>query len=487
MQEHGDAVAIACGAGAHTYAELLQAAHCVASDLIGNRDDLAEQRVGIMARPGFDYTVALLGVWCAGGIAVPLCLEHPAGEFKYVLNDTAAACVLTSAAYTESVRDLKLEQPCRIRAISDALHTEVRSMPTLSADRRAMILYTSGTTSRPKGVVTTHGNITAQIESLIQAWTWSANDRILHFLPLHHIHGIINVLCCSLWAGACCETLPKFDADRAWHYIAEGDLTLFMAVPTIYVKLIAAWNESESEQQQRYSDAASALRLMVSGSAALPVTVLERWEAITGQRLLERYGMTEIGMGLSNPLVGERRAGFVGAPLPGVEVMLADEHGGRIDNEGLQGEICVRGGTVFNEYWENEAATRNAFRDGWFLTGDIAIVEDGAYKILGRNSVDIIKSGGYKISALEIEEVLRMHPDIQECAVVGVPDEEWGERVSAAIVTSPGRTIELADLRAWATDKLAKYKLPSRLMAMDELPRNVMGKVTKPAIQALFK
>ena len=260
-----------------------------------------------------------------------------------------------------------------------------------------------------------------------------------------------------------------------------------MAVPTIYVKLIAAWNEAGSNRQQLYSQAASKLRLMVSGSAALPVIVLEQWKSITGQTLLERYGMTEIGMALSNPLHGERRPGFVGTPLPGVEVMLADENGRRIDVEQAQGEICVRGDTVFTEYWANEEATRSAFRDGWFLTGDISVIEDGAYKILGRNSVDIIKSGGFKISALEIEEVLRTHPDIQECAVVGVPDDEWGERVSAAVIPVTGRSVALEEVREWALDKLAKYKIPSRLLAVDELPRNVMGKVMKPAVRELFE
>jgi malonyl-CoA/methylmalonyl-CoA synthetase len=260
-----------------------------------------------------------------------------------------------------------------------------------------------------------------------------------------------------------------------------------MAVPTIYVKLISAWNAASSDRQQLYSQAASKLRLMVSGSAALPVSVLEQWKSITGQTLLERYGMTEIGMALSNPLHGERRPGFVGTPLPGVEVMLADEEGCRIEDERVEGEICIHGETVFKEYWANEEATRRAFRDGWFLTGDISVIEGGAYKILGRKSVDIIKSGGFKISALEIEEVLRTHPDIQECAVVGVPDDEWGERVSAVVIPVTGRSIALEKLRKWAVDKLAKYKIPSDLLVVEELPRNVMGKVMKPAVRKLFQ
>ena len=193
-----------------------------------------------------------------------------------------------------------------------------------------MILYTSGTTGRPKGVVTTHGNLEHQIESLVDAWGWRADDRILHVLPLHHTHGIVNALLCALWSGAACVMLPRFDAVEVWRRLAgdpRGGITLFMAVPTVYAKLVAAWEAARTVERRAWSAAASRLRLMVSGSAALPVALFARWREITGQILLERYGMTEIGMALSNPLDGERVAGAVGAPLPGVEVRLVDEEG----------------------------------------------------------------------------------------------------------------------------------------------------------------
>lgn len=487
IREHAGTPALIDAAGEYSYEEILSAAQRIAAGLLGANDDLAEQRVAFMATPGFDYTAALLGIWCAGGIAVPLCVQHPAREIEYVLEDTKADHLLASPEYVTLLQSLPRSKSCHFQTLGDALDSEPREPPAISIDRRAMILFTSGTTSRPKGVVSTHKNISAQIESLIGAWEWSSNDRILLFLPLHHVHGIINVLCCSLWAGATCEVLPNFHATTVWERLSQEKTTLFMAVPTIYVKLISAWNDANAESRQRYSQAASSLRLMVSGSAALPVSVLDQWESITGQTLLERYGMTEIGMALSNPLHGERRPGFVGTPLPGVEVILADENGRRIVEEHAQGEILVRGDTVFTEYWANEEATRNAFREGWFLTGDISVIENGAYKILGRNSVDIIKSGGFKISALEIEEVLRTHPDIQECAVVGVPDDEWGERVSAAAIPVADRSLALEEVREWAKDKLAKYKIPSKLLVVDELPRNVMGKVMKPEVRKLFE
>jgi malonyl-CoA/methylmalonyl-CoA synthetase len=349
-----------------------------------------------------------------------------------------------------------------------------------------MILYTSGTTGKPKGVVSTHLNIQAQVTSLIQAWKWTADDYILHVLPLHHVHGIVNVLTCALWAGARCEILPRFEPRKTWQKFIERDLTLFMAVPTIYVKLAAAWESAPPDQQRLKSEACGKLRLMVSGSAALPVSVLERWKAITDHTILERYGMTEIGMALSNPLHEERIPGCVGTPLPGVEVRLVDEDGVPVHPD-TPGEIQVRGPTVFLEYWRRPEETSKAFRDGWFLTGDIALQEKGIHRILGRKSTDIIKTGGHKVSALEIEEVLRAHPAIEECAVVGQVDREWGERVCAALVLRSGEDLTYEELRGWGKTRLAPYKVPSRIMILDELPRNPLGKVTKPALRQLFE
>jgi malonyl-CoA/methylmalonyl-CoA synthetase len=228
------------------------------------------------------------------------------------------------------------------------------------------------------------------------------------------------------------------------------------------------------------------MRVMVSGSAALPVQTLERWREISGHTLLERYGMTELGMALSNPLHGERRPGFVGAPLPEVEVRLVDEKGIPVE-AGKPGEIEVRGPNVFLEYWRRPDATRQALRDGWFRTGDTAIVEAGSYRILGRTSIDIIKTGGFKVSALEIEEELRSHPAVAECAVVGVPDAEWGERISVAVELREGSHLALEELQVWAKKRLAPYKVPRALRIVEALPRNAMGKVVKPEVLTLFR
>ncbi len=475
--QHPSRVAVIDAAGSYTYSELLDASSRVAGALLGGRADLQEARIAFQIPPGFSWVVTLWAIWQAGGVAVPLPLNATQPEIDYMLADTGATALIVES----------LARGCNIDVLlySDLIASEARPLPDVDANRRAMILYTSGTTSRPKGVVTSHANIAAQIQTLIQAWEWSPDDRILLVLPLHHVHGIINVVSCALWAGATCEMLPRFDAEAAWDRIASGQLTLFMAVPTIYVRLIQAWEAASPKRQVELSQAACRLRLMVSGSAALPVSTLHRWREITGHTLLERYGMTEIGMALSNPYRGERIPGSVGLPLPGVDVQLVGEDGQPVA-PGAPGEIEVRGPSVFLEYWGKPEATREAFREGWFRTGDTAVLEDGRYRILGRTSIDILKTGGHKVSALEIEEVLRTHPCIAECAVVGVPDAEWGERIAAALVLNPEDTLDLAGLRAWGRELLTAHKLPSRLLILEALPRNAMGKVVKPEVTRLL-
>ncbi len=348
-----------------------------------------------------------------------------------------------------------------------------------------MIVYTSGTTGRPKGVVTTHAILGAEIGAMIEAWEWRPTDRMLLTLPLHHAHGIMNGLLSAFAVHAICEILPAFDALTVWERLRSGEITVFTAVPTIYHRLITAWDAAPGDVRNAWSAGVRQARLMMCGSAALPVQTLARWREMTGHTLLERYGMTETGMILSNPLRGERRPGFVGNPMPGVEVQLVDESG-QLVPDGAAGEVEVRGPLVFLEYWGRPADTKAAFREGWFRTGDTAVREGGAYRLLGRSTVDIIKTGGFKVSALEIEDVLRLHPAVAECAVVGVADEEWGERVAAAIELRPRAVLSLQELQQWAKDRLAPYKVPRAIRTVHALPRNAVGKVMKPEVAALF-
>jgi malonyl-CoA/methylmalonyl-CoA synthetase len=489
---HGDRPAISGGTASHTYADLVSRSHAVAAALLEGRRDLAEERIAILVPPAADFVVAQWATWRAGGIAVPLSLAATDKELDYALVDSGTSCVVTTSQPAATHSRLLSERGVRTVVLE---HVEERwrasllsaTLPDVAPERRAMILYTSGTTGRPKGVVTTHACIQAQVESLVSAWRWRGDDQIPLFLPLHHIHGIINVLSCGLWVGAQVDGLGRFVTEEVFAKVAAGGYTLFMAVPTIYVKMIEAISALPARRREAVVAGFRGMRLMVSGSAALPVSVHQQWEALTGQRLLERYGMTEIGMALSNPLDGERRPGAVGVPLPGVSVGLWSEQGEPVVGEGVPGEIRVRGPNVFLEYWQRPEATRESFADGWFRTGDTAAVENGYYRILGRSSVDIIKSGGYKLSALEIEAALLEHPAIAECAVVGVPDATWGEAVAVAIVPRAGASIGLRELREWCRDRISPYKIPRMVLPVTALPRNAMGKCNKPMVLSLFE
>ena len=481
---HAERTAIVAESRTLTYAELLDASARVAAALLAGRADLDGARVAFLVPPGWEYAAVQWGVWRAGGIAVPLAVSHPEAELEYVVQDADAETVIAHADFAEVLGRVAERNGRRFLTTDDALSAEPSALPDVAEDRPAMIVYTSGTTGKPKGVVTTHANLRAQVTALVEAWEWTADDCTLLVLPLHHVHGIVNVLSCALWSGAVCEILPRFDADETWRVIESGRLTLFMAVPTVYRRLIVAFEEADEERRARMVEGCRRMRLMVSGSAALPVQMLERWREISGHTLLERYGMTEIGMALSNPLHGERRPGSVGVPLPAVEARVVDDEAQPVE-PGTPGDLEIRGPAVFREYWRRPDATADAFRDGWFRTGDVAVVEDGYHRLLGRRSVDIIKTGGFKVSALEIEEVLREHPAIAECAIVGIEDEEWGERVCLA-VEAAGALPPLAELQAWARQRLAPYKLPRDLRCVDVLPRNAMGKVVKPEVAKLF-
>jgi malonyl-CoA/methylmalonyl-CoA synthetase len=487
-QIHSTGTAIISNGKHYTYQNVLDESTAFASVLLENSLDLTESRVAFMIEPSFEYVKVQWGIWKAGGVAVPLCTTHPLPSLQYVIEDTGAEILVVSPQFEVVLQPLAQEKGIRFIVLGHEPESQPIGLPEISTDRRAMILYTSGTTNLPKGVVTTHANLEAQITTLVEAWEYSATDVILCILPLHHVHGIINVISCTLWAGGCVEFLPEFAAVKVFDWfqkIAQRSVSgVFMAVPTIYFKLIAHFESLVIEEQQTLSNAMKTFRLMVSGSAALPVSVMEKWQKVSGHTLLERYGMTEIGMALSNPYRGQRRAGFVGIPLPNVQVRLADEQNQEIE-QGQAGEIQVKGPNVFSEYWQRPQATRESFtEDRWFKTGDVAIIEEGSYKILGRSSVDIIKSGGYKISALEIEEVLRTHSAIKDCSVVGIPNEEWGETVAAALITSTA--VDLTELNQWIRERMPSYRVPRQYKIVEELPRNAMGKVTKNDLKKLW-
>lgn len=470
----------------YSYGEVNSRIDRFATGLLNGKADLEEERIAFFIPASLDYVTVMHGVWRAGGIAVPLNVASAVAELDHYLTCASVTRMIANGKYQESLRELCASLNIELVSVEDVMAESAGALPAIEDSRRAMMLFTSGTTNKPKGVVSTHKTIKAQITTLIDAWEWSEDDVIPLFLPLHHIHGIINILSCGLWAGATVDLFAKFDIPRITENVIAGTYNVFMAVPTIYVKLIQYFDTIDDAQVDKICDGFRDMRLNISGSAACPVKLFKQWQKLTGQVLLERYGMTEIGMGISNPYNGERRAGCVGQPLPGVECQLFDEYDNPIKEEALPGEIRIKGDNVFLEYWDNPKATAESFKDGWFCTGDVAVVEDGYYRIMGRSSVDIIKSGGYKLSALEIEGVLLTHEAIAEVAVIGVADDTWGEAVTAVIGLKDGATLTYEELKTWCNDKMSSYKIPKAIKIVDALPRNAMGKVTKPALKELL-
>ena len=470
--------------GEQSYLALDAAATAVAAALVG-----AGVRTGSVVATvcpaGRWWLAGSYGAWRAGAVLLPLEASHPPAELRHPVTDSAVTHVLCTAESAELANELAAFTNAQVVDIRAAVATENSvTLPELSDDNDAMIVYTSGTTGLPKGVVHNHRSLGAQCAAMVDAWAWTAADRIVCVLPLHHVHGLVNVTFTSLSVGATLETPGHFDALETWERLASGDITIFMAVPTIYSRLVRAWSDADDATKARWSEQAASLRLMVSGSAALPVSTLEQWREISGQVLLERYGMTELGMALGNTL-DRRVPGHVGWPFPGVEVRIVNEAGVDVV-DGDVGELLVRGTQVFNRYLNRPDATVESFVDGWFRTGDVAQQTPDGYRLLGRASVDIIKSGGEKVSALEIEEVFRTHPAIADCAVVGLPDDEWGERVAIAWLADSADRPTDAEFRAWGKERLAPAKVPFAYLCIDELPRNPMGKVTKVAVRELF-
>ncbi|XP_064466851.1 malonate--CoA ligase ACSF3, mitochondrial-like [Ornithodoros turicata] len=524
---HKDRTAIIDVHGSHSYANILARSASLKKKLDPFLKEKSQQRIAFLCPNDSRYVAAQWACWLGENVAVPLYREHPRPVLEYYIKDSQSSVLVTTEEYADRLQPISkdLDLPIVVTDLESAVLEDIMPITKQVLEdwkrmkkKNAQILYTSGTTGPPKGVVTTHHNIYVQSAALLSSWEYRPSDVILHTLPLHHTHGIINALVAPLYAGSIIVMLPKFDAADVWNYLLEPPAgvprpNVYMAVPTIYARLIEHYNKlftgsgpySRSKEFIR-ATCAQKIRLMISGSAALPLPVLEQWKEITGHTLLERYGMTEIGMALGNPLHGKRKPGFVGKPFPGVEVSIVkqnaysnkgydviasgDHHKTTVmqNHENECGELLVKGPNVFKEYWNRLDATEEAFTsDGWFKTGDTAQFTDGDYRILGRTSSDIIKSGGYKISALDVERHLLAHPNIRDCAVVGVPDLTWGEKVACVVALhDPKRTLTLQCLREWGKHEMDAAMMPAVLKVMDDIPRNAMGKVNKKDIAAQF-
>ena len=421
-------------------------------------------RVLMSASPSVDLVVAHVAALRLGLVVVPVNGGYREREVAHIVTDSEPAAAV-------------VDEPERgewIRAASDRPVTVVSSAVELpdgdpgqfglsldasAPDDLALLVYTSGTTGAPKGAMLTHGNILASAEAVRIAWRWTASDRLVLALPLFHMHGLGVGVHGTLLSGASAVLVPRFTPDAVLDAARDHHATLFFGVPTMYSRLAASARIGEL----------GALRLCVSGSAPLAPELHERF-ASEGVSVLERYGMTETVMNVSNPYDGERRPGTVGFPLPGVEL--------RLEDDAEEGQILLRGPNVFPGYWRREAATRDAFdADGWFRTGDVGRVDaDGYLRIVGR-AKELIITGGYNVYPREVEDVLLEHPGVAEVAVIGVPSEEWGETVVAVVVAHGD--LDLDDLLAHAGDRLASFKQPREVRVVDALPRNALGKILR--------
>lgn len=467
----GDQVALRFGDRSLSYARLSAAAGAVGERVRGRH------RVAVWATPSLETAVGVVGVLLAGVAAVPLNPKSGASELAHILRDSAPALVLAAPGdeLPEPLRDLP-----RLDVDVDAAGPRADDGDAGDGDP-ALVVYTSGTTGPPKGAVIPRRAIAATLDALADAWQWTGADVLVHGLPLFHVHGLVLGVLGPLRRGGSVRHLGRFTAEGVARELGAGATMLF-GVPTMYHRLAEAL-----PGDPELAKALAGARLLVSGSAALPVHDHERIAAATGRRVIERYGMTETLMNTSVRADGEPRAGTVGVPLPGVELRLVEEDGSLIaayDGETV-GEIQVHGPNLFTEYLNRPDATAAAFTaDGWFRTGDMAVREpDGYVRIVGRKATDLIKSGGFKIGAGEIENALLEHPGVREAAVTGEPDADLGERIVAWIVPAdpqaPPGAEELADHVA---ARLAPHKRPRTVRYLDALPRNDMGKIMKRAL-----
>jgi malonyl-CoA/methylmalonyl-CoA synthetase len=471
-----DHPAVVSPAGSWTYRELdariRRAAGWLEARGIGRGDVVALQ---IEDRPTFLVLhLAALGL---GAVSLPLNTTYPARELDFYLSDAGARLAVL---VPDRLPDLAPTRAALVPADA-ALTAEVAGSPqaalpeALPADRIGVLLYTSGTTGRPKGALLGHDNLQATVDALHQAWRWSPDDVLLHMLPLFHVHGLFVAMHAALRAGATVHLAERFDPDEAIHRMAHDGITVFMGVPTFYARLLARPPAADPDL--------SGMRLFTSGSAPLPARDHRAFQARYGHTILERYGMTEVGIVLSNPYEGERRPGAVGMPVPGARVRVVDPRTGQEQPQGEVGEIRIAGPSVFKGYLGLPERTAEAIRDGWMCSGDLGFVDiDGYVHVVGR-SKDMVLSGGLNVYPSEVEAVLLEDPTVAAAAVVGVPDPDLGERVVASVVAAPGATPDPEALRRRARASLAPYKVPKRIDVVKALPRNAMGKVRKAALR----
>jgi malonyl-CoA/methylmalonyl-CoA synthetase len=465
--------AVRVGDATATYRELSRAARAHAGRLAADGIRPGD-RVAVWATPDLKTIAALTGNALFGAQTVPLNPALGEKELAHVLGDAAPRLVLAAdptafAPRTPRVRSISIDGP---------LGTPAPPAP----DDPLLVLYTSGTTGAPKGAVLTHRNAAFDLDGLAAAWGWTSDDTLVHGLPLFHVHGLVLGVLGSLRIGSTLHLLPRWAPEAVAAAFAAGG-TLMFGVPTMYHRLA-----EHAERHPEHARLVARARLLVSGSAALPVRENERLARLFGRRVVERYGLTETLINTAARHDGPRTAGTVGLPLPGIELRLVDDHRRPLPpGRDVLGEVAVRGPNVFAGYLNRPDATAQAMdADGFFHTGDIAsLTPEGEVRIVGRRATDLIKTAGYKVGAGEVESALLEHPAVREAAVIGVADDDLGERIVAFVVAYPGAAPTPEALAEHVAQQLAPHKRPRTVRIVAELPRNAMGKVLKKALAAL--
>jgi len=472
----------------YSYAEALEQSARIAGALrdLGVRPG---DRVAVQVDKSPEAILLYLACLRMGGVYLPLNTAYTGEEVRYFLADAEPALLVCRPQHFEEAERLARESgrtrvaTLGARRDGSLIEAAAGAEPFEAIEPRAgedlaAILYTSGTTGRSKGAMLTHTNLASNAETLAECWRFTAADRLIHALPIFHTHGLFVACNVVLVSGAAMLFLPRFDADIVLEALREG--TVMMGVPTFYTRLL----QDERLDRERVAS----MRLFISGSAPLTAETHEAFRARTGHAILERYGMTETGMNTSNPYDGERRAGTVGFPLPGVELRVTDRETGGELPRGEVGQIEVRGPNVFPGYWRMPEKTREELRDdGFFITGDLGLVDERGYvHIVGRDK-DLVISGGYNVYPKEVEQVIDRLDAVEESAVIGLPHPDFGEGVTAVVVRRPGERLEEADVLEALQGHLARYKQPKRVFFVDALPRNAMGKVQKNELRDRFQ
>jgi|SRR5690625_1231525 len=481
-QTHPNKLVIERSGGAgFTYASLLECVQQVAAEL-HTAGVVKGDRVASQVEKSPEAVATYLATLQLGAIFLPLNTAYTETELAYFIDDADPSLIIVDPTKEREIQ--ALAPHLNIRTLDSSGQGSLLKSTTrrdvvepVEASDEAAILYTSGTTGRSKGAVLSHENLVSNCLALLDAWEFDENDRLIHALPIFHIHGLFVAVNMTLVAGATMQWLEKFDADLIIDHLETA--TVLMGVPTFYTRLVAS--------SRLTPDVVSNMRLFISGSAPLLASDHAAFSERTGHQILERYGMTETGMNTSNPYRGERRPGSVGFPLPGVEVIVANPQTGEELPVGDMGSIEVRGPNVFDRYWRNPEKTNEEKRDsGFFITGDQGFFSSDGYLNISGRAKDMIICGGYNVYPKEIELLLDAHPKVTESAVIGVPHPDLGEGIVGVLVLENGQTLSDEELREFIQDDIARFKQPRAYRVIAELPRNVMGKVQKAELREAF-